>query len=358
MIHQIYSRRKVLICAGSGGVGKTTLAASIAVSAAKDGLKVLVLTIDPSKRLAQTLGIEGTKDITEVPLQAYKGKLFASVVDHKKTFDDFIVKAAGNEQRAQRILNNGLYKQLSTTLSGSQEFTALEKLYSIYESKEFDLIILDTPPAKHAMDFLGAPQKLSALFQDSITKWFRSDSADGKKGLFANLLNTGTKQVMKILEMLTGGKFIEELTDFFASMESWQGRLFSRMTDMQKLLTSEETGFCLVTSFEEAKLKEAENFIETVHKSGYHLDAIIINRTFPFWLNLSSKDSFNRNDSVEEYFAKMKSYYQARSDQYSDFENRVKKYGPVYRVPDLVIDISDLTGLERVSSLLESSGVS
>lgn len=358
MIQQIYSRRKVLICAGSGGVGKTTLAASIAVSAAKEGLKVLVLTIDPSKRLAQTLGIEGTKDITEVPLQSYKGRLFASVVDHKKTFDDFIIKAAGGEARAQRILNNGLYKQLSTTLSGSQEFTALEKLYSIYESKEFDLIILDTPPAKHAMDFLGAPQKLSALFQESVTKWFRSESNEGKKGFFAGLLSAGTKQVMKILEMLTGGKFIEELTDFFSAMESWQGRLFSRMTEMQKMLTSEETGFCLVTSFEEAKLKEAENFISTVHDAGYHLDAIIINRTFPFWLNLSTSSNFNKNDSVEEYFEKMKSYYQKRSDHYATFEERVKKYGPVYRVPDLVIDISDLTGLEKVSSLLETSGVS
>ncbi len=357
-MNQIYNRRKILICAGSGGVGKTTLAAAIAVAAAKEGLKVLVLTIDPSKRLAQTLGIEGTKDITEVPLQSYRGRLFASVVDHKKTFDDFIIKAAGNEQRAQRILNNGLYKQLSTTLSGSQEFTALEKLYSIYESKEFDLIVLDTPPAKHAMDFLGAPQKLSALFQDSVTKWFRSDSSGEKKGFLASLLNTGTKQVMKILEMLTGGKFIEELTDFFSAMESWQGRLFSRMTEMQKMLKSEETGFCLVTSFEEAKLKEAEIFIDTVYKAGYHLDAIVINRTFPFWLNLDSKSNFKSNDSVEEYFAKMKSYYQKRSDHYSNFENRVKKYGPVYRVPDLVIDISDLVGLEKVSSLLRTSGVS
>lgn len=327
----------------------------MAVSAAKEGLKVLVLTIDPSKRLAQTLGIEGTKEITEVPLQNYRGKLFASVVDHKKTFDDFIIKAAGSPERAEKILKNGLYRQLSTTLSGSQEFTALEKLYSIYESNEFDLIILDTPPAKHAMDFLGAPQKLAALFQDNITKWFRADE-DSKKGFLSNLINTGTRQVLKILELLTGGTFVEELREFFGAMESWQNRLFSRMSSMQRLLTSEATGFCLVTSFEEAKLNEAEKFVNTVVRAGYHLDAIIINRTFPFWLNLDEASSFDKDNSVEQFFLNMKNYYQERSDQYAKFENKVKSYGSVYRVPDLVVDISDLKGLEKISSLLEPTG--
>lgn len=351
MINQIYSNRKVLICAGSGGVGKTTIAASIAVTAARDGLKVLVLTIDPSKRLAQTLGIEGEKDITLVPNQNYRGQIYASVVDHKKTFDGFIIKAAGSAERAEKILKNRLYQQLSTTLSGSQEFTALEKLYSAHESGEYDLIILDTPPAKHAVDFLGAPQKLAALFQENVTKWFRSED-EGKKTFLGALINTGTRQVMRVLEVLTGGTFIEELRDFFSSIQSWQGRLFARTTAVQKLLLSPQTAFVLVTSFEEAKLKEAESFIRRVLQAGYGLEAIIINRTFPYWLNLNKESHFQVDDRVQEYFEQMKNFYEQRQKNYELFEKRVNKFAPVLRVPDLVIDVSDLNGLEKISDLL------
>ncbi|MCB0408231.1 MAG: AAA family ATPase, partial [Bdellovibrionales bacterium] len=143
-----FKKFKILVCAGSGGVGKTTVSAALGILAAQQGLRVLVLTIDPAKRLANALGLEVDEipDAVKVPGQNYKGALYAAMVEPKKVFDDFIRKNAPNKGVVEKLLQNSLYKQLSTTLSGSQEFTSLEMLLSAYQSGKYDLVILDTPP--------------------------------------------------------------------------------------------------------------------------------------------------------------------------------------------------------------------
>lgn len=352
MSFHLFENTKVLVCVGSGGVGKTTVAASLGVLAAKEGKKVLVLTIDPAKRLAQTLGIEGTKDITKVPGQNFSGELYASVIDHKKTFDDFVARAAKKSDAIQKIYQNRLYQQLSTNLSGSQEFTALEKLYSCYESKEFDLIILDTPPTKHAMDFLQAPQKLSALFTEGVAKWFR-DPEGKKSGFIGQILQTGTRQVLKVLESLTGSSFIHELRDFFVNIEQWQEQLLKRTVDVHRMLVAPTTHFCLVTSFDQAKLKEAEFFSKEIKKGGYHLNTVVLNRVFPHWLDLRSEGtSQTAHKDLVSLYTEMKSYYNQRDVLYQNFEASMKKDARVFRIPDLVKDIADLSGLNELSELI------
>lgn len=348
----IFQETQVLVCVGSGGVGKTTVAASLGILAAKEGKKVLVLTIDPAKRLAQTLGIEGITDITKVPNQNFKGELYASVIDHKRTFDAFVERAAKKSDSAKKILNNGLYKQLSTSLSGSQEFTSLEKLYSVFESREFDLIILDTPPTKHAIDFLYAPQKLSALFSEGVAKWFR-DPEGKKSGFFGHMLQSGTRQVLKVLESLTGSTFIRELGDFFINIEQWQTQLLQRTVDVHRMLVSPTTHFCLVTSFDQAKLKEAEFFAREIRKGGYHLKTVVLNRVFPHWLNLDSEvNNSAGNEELFQAYVKMKTYYSDREKLYQQFESRLKKDVRVFRIPDLVKDISDIKGLEELGLMI------
>lgn len=353
----IFAGVKVLVCVGSGGVGKTTLSAALGVLAAQEGLNVLVLTIDPSKRLAQTLGIEGKNEVTEVPGQKFKGKLWASVIDHQKVFDHFVRKAAADSEAgrdsAERILKNKLYKQLSTTLSGSQEFTALEMLYSCHESGKYDLIILDTPPAKHAMDFLKAPQKLSALFNEGIAQWFRTPKEGS--GFLLNLLHSGTRQVLKALENLTGADFIRELADFFLNIEKWQDKLEERTLQVHQMLVHPQTQFCLVTSFDMAKLKEADVFAREIRKNGYHLTSVLLNRAFPDWMLPTSieKSDDPKKKEIYRLAQLLKSYYEHRLELYTDFERRLSKEVRVLKLPDYVEPISDLDGLLHIGEQLD-----
>ncbi|MGZ5279338.1 MAG: ArsA family ATPase [Pseudobdellovibrionaceae bacterium] len=346
---------KVIVCVGSGGVGKTTVASAIAVRAAQLGRRVLVLTVDPARRLKSTMGLE-KEDEAIIKHPSIKGSLTASVIDAKKVFDEFVTRASGSPERVQKILRNKLYVQMSTTLSGSQEFTALEKLYASYESGKYDLIVLDTPPTKHAIDFLEAPQKLSVLFNEKITKWFR-DPEGQEKSFFRSLIQTGTRQVLRALESLTGSEFMRELADFFQSIQQWQGQLEKRIAEMHKLLVHPKTHFVLVTSFDEAKLKEAEFFSREIRKSGYQLSGVLINRAYPKGLNLSLKTP--GHSELEKLYHQYQNYLASREKVFHSFSIRMSGQGQVLKLPELMNPISDLEGvLEMAQNMEEAEGSS
>lgn len=346
MSHFKFYKGQVMVCIGSGGVGKTSIAAGLGVLAAEEGFRVLVLTIDPSQRLAQTLGIENSKDIVKVPGQTFKGELFASVVDHKKTFDEFIQLSTKYSETAKKILDNKLYQQLSTNLSGSQEFTCLEKLYSVYESKQFDVIILDTPPAEHAIDFLEAPQKLARLFNEGIVKWFK-DPSGKKQNILTQIINQSTKQVLKALEILTGSSFIRELSDFFIRIEEHRDKLQERVLASQSLLMSERTEFYLVASPDPVKLKEAQRIAKSIKKNGFHLEQTIINRSQPLWAYRVEANSI-RNAQLKDFSLEMREYY---TQVTQDF----KKYGPHIEVPECEEDIASLKDVVHLTKYLKDN---
>jgi len=273
---------RVFIQMGPGGVGKTTVSAAFGFYWAKQGYKVLVMTIDPSKRLAQALGIQGRQGVARVPVDLPKGELSAMLLDHSEIFDSFVRRAAQKNPMAERLFQNKLYQALKTRLQGTQDFTALIELYERATSGEFDIVVLDTPPAQHAWQFLEAPEKLATLFQDKVAKWFRwLGGSDENPSLWSKMINVGTQQVLKALEILTGEEFVLQIADFFRGMQSFQTQLFDKIIASRDLLESSHTEFTLVTTQDELKIKESLEYAQEMKSRGYHLKRVLINRAWP-----------------------------------------------------------------------------
>lgn len=297
------------ICLGTGGVGKTSLAAALGFFYASQKLKTLVITIDPSQRLKTTLNLKPHGENQALEENDISPYLYACLLDSQLIFDDFVKRGLKDPEKAQKLIKNRLYQQLSTNLNGSQEFTALEKLLFEYESGQWDRIILDTPPAAHALDFLRAPQKLNHLLNEKIAKWFRSPDNGGH--FLNSFLHFGTRQLMKALELLTGKEFIQELSDFFNQIQFWQKRLEDRLIDVQRLLNNDNCSFLLITSYDEGKLQEGLQLLKTLNLQGLKLQTIIVNRSYPAWLDLNPTQF--ESPATRDFFLTLKSYYQERA---------------------------------------------
>jgi len=348
-IETIVASKKILICVGSGGIGKTTISASLGVLAAKLGKKVLVLTIDPSRRLKDALGIaENCSSPVKVPQQNFPGELYAMILDAEKIFHDFVVGASKNEEMRERLLKNRLYQQLSTTLSGSQEFTSLLQLSRLADSDKYDLIILDTPPAQHAIDFLEAPQKIQSLFEENIIRWFIGDNVS--KGFFRRIISGGTRTVLGALEKITGSVFMSELNDFFRSVRSVQSEINSKTKKVQDILESKQTGFFLVSGFDEVKLQEAEELKLFLQTKSYNLVGILINRAFVQWPQGSHLES----SGLAKIYKPWAEFHSYRENTFRNFSTKIIKTLPVFAVPDLNKELSGLESLEGVASEIQN----
>lgn len=350
---------KVLICVGSGGVGKTTVSASLGVLAAKSGKKVLVMTIDPSKRLRAALGFsDETQGIVKVPNQNFKGELHATWLDASQIFNDFIESSTENRELGQKLLKNRLYQQLSTTLSGSQEFTSLLQLTKMVDQSDFDLVILDTPPAQHAIDFLEAPEKLHSLFQESVVKWFVGQ--DQQVGIIRKIIARGTVTVLSALQRITGSDFMIELGEFFKSVNAVQGKITAKATQVRDLLRRPNTRFILVTAFDQAKLREAKELRSYLENEGYGLDGIIVNRAFPKWFEAEKKaGTLYGSEGLSPELSLVKhqwsEFFKDRNANYEIFVKEWKKTIGVLTLPDLGHDISGLESLEAMANEIFSA---
>jgi anion-transporting ArsA/GET3 family ATPase len=266
--------------------------------------------------------------------------------------------AAKNEDAAHKVLNNALYKQLSTTLSGSQEFTSLTRLYEEVQSGEYDLVILDTPPAQHAVDFLQAPQKIFALFQKSIVRWFVAPKMS--KSWASRVISKSTQSVFLALEKVTGADFIGQLAEFFDSVQSIQEKISQRSIDTHRLLMQSNTGFVVVTSFDQSKMQEAEEFYKDLKRSGYNMSGLVVNRALPEWSlddsswNCPSAITGEEWVSLKDCYSEVSQYYKDREAFLQSLSSTFNTSITVQRVPELIGEVTGLSGLTELSKSLES----
>jgi len=275
---------EVLICCGSGGVGKTTVSAALAVALARDGKRVLVLTVDPAKRLATALGLEdiGAEPVLVTPARLrragldLRGRLVAAMLDQKSAWDRMIERHAPDRKTADRILKNRFYQGISDGFIGSQEYMAMETLYELHEAREYDIIVIDTPPSRNALDFLEAPERISDFVGAKLLSWLARPSRFGFRAM-----GFAASPFLKLADRLVGGEVLAELSDFVTDLRSLYGGVQERAEAVSRLLRSPRVGFVVVTTLEAAAFNEAEYFVSMLGLATMPLRAIVVNRTLP-----------------------------------------------------------------------------
>lgn len=276
---------EVIVCAGSGGVGKTTISAALAMAVAAAGDKrVLVLTVDPARRLATALGLQGLgSEPVEVPRQRLRaaglparGHLVAAQLDMKSAWDRLIERFAPDAKTAQRILANPFYQRISDAFVGSQEYAAMDTLYELHQEGEYDCVVVDTPPSRNALDFLEAPNRLSDYVGARLLSWLA-----GPSGIGLRAMNFAAAPFLRLADRLIGGELLAEVSDFVRQLQLLYGGVQRRARDVYRLLRSPAVGFIVVTTLDAAPFAEAEFFATKLREFSMPLRGVVVNRVLP-----------------------------------------------------------------------------
>jgi anion-transporting ArsA/GET3 family ATPase len=284
-LDEVVEHRHIVVCCGTGGVGKTTVAAVLAVEGARRGRNAVVVTIDPAKRLANTLGLDSLSD---TPHEIDRGRwdrdgtapagshLSALMLDTKSTFDHLVVKHAADDQQAQRILANTFYRNVSTALSGTQEYMAMEKLHELHEEGGYDLIVVDTPPTRHALDFLDAPKRLTRLLDNRIFRLLMMPTR-----AYLRVVGAGVQAFLRTVSRVVGTEVIDDVVAFFRAFEGMEEGFRDRATQVLALLADPSSSFVLVTSPRRDAVEEATFFAERLSESDIPVEGLVVNRVHP-----------------------------------------------------------------------------
>ena len=280
----VLDRHRVVVCVGCGGVGKTTTAASLAMHAAMQGKRVLCLTIDPAKRLANSLGLDQmtaeehsvSPDVFAAHGLTLEGELWAMMLDPKSTFDELVRRYASSPEIAERIMGNKVYDYLSGSLAGTQEYMAMEKLHAVRASDRYDLIVLDTPPTSNALDFLDAPERMANLIDSPAMRWF-VQAFEGAGKFSFNLVGKGAAFLLRGLSRFTGTGFLEVLAEFITDFNDLFGGFRERALQVSAALRSDDVAFVIVTSPNPLAMDEAIFFSRRLEEFEMQIDAFVIN---------------------------------------------------------------------------------
>jgi anion-transporting ArsA/GET3 family ATPase len=267
---------RIVVCCGAGGVGKTTTSAALALAAAEAGRTVVVLTIDPARRLAQSLGLgELDNEPRRVDVPGARGELHAMMLDMKRTFDDIVV-AHSTPERAQQIFENPFYQTLSSSFAGTQEYMAMEKLGQLRAGDRWDLIIVDTPPSRSALDFLDAPNRMSRFLDGTMIRLLTAPSRTGFKIASASFMFFS-----RIISKILGGQLLRDISSFVAALDTMFGGFRERATATYELLRRPGTWFLVVATPEPDALREASYFVDRLSAEQMPLAGLVLNRTHP-----------------------------------------------------------------------------
>ena len=356
-LQSVIETARVVICCGSGGVGKTTTAAALGLRAARAGRRAVVVTIDPAKRLADALGLEGLTNAPSVIDGPWEGRLSALMLDTEGTFNHLVATYAGSEEQAERILSNRFYRNISGALSGTQEYMATEKLFELHQDPEFDLVIVDTPPTRNALDFLEAPSRLTRFLDHRLYRMVTAPT----RGL-VKAVNVAAQGFFRSVGKVVGGEVIADAIAFFVAFEGMDEGFKERAHRVDELLSSDETAFVLVASPRADTVEEATYFASKLAEHSIEVQALIVNRMHPDPGPGAASADRQRAETLAgtpigdlyTALADLRQMVRSEEEHLADLTTRVAP-APVCRVPFLPFEVSDLDTLDGFGRALFDS---
>ncbi len=381
-LEALLATKEIMVFCGSGGVGKTSVTAAAGLAAASHlGGKVLVVTVDPAKRLADALGVESIGNVERrVPESAFtsaglesRGELWAAMLDTKQSWDAIVMRHAPDEETAYRILDNRLYDNLTSRFVQSHDYVAMERLFEIHQSGRYDLILVDTPPTRNALDFLDAPARMAEFFGGRLLRWLTAPyRVGGKRG--ARMITMASRPFYQVADRLLGSQFLQDIAEFFLNFQSMYDGFVTRSRAVEALLHDKRTSFAVVTTLEDAPLREGERFCDELLRREFHLGALVLNKTLPqalFSPEAARAAQTLRRDAAAiaadlglpaelDDVARVLTTIGASFENYAVVARREAELrNELSRRPDVVVDvptfadeISDLTSLARIANRL------
>jgi anion-transporting ArsA/GET3 family ATPase len=358
-LSRIVAERSIIVCCGSGGVGKTTAAAVLAAEAAEQGRRAVVVTIDPARRLADALGLGAAGGLTNEPALVPRadtsgaGELWAAMLDTKMTFDRLVERYSPDPAQAEKIKGNTFYRNISGALSGTQEYMAAEKLYELHADERFELVVVDTPPTRNALNFLEAPARLTRFLDHRL---YRALTAPTRVGLRA--VNVAAQALLRTLSRVVGSDAITDAVAFFQAFEGMEDGFRQRADDVDRLLKSPETAYVLVTAPRQDTVEEARYFARRLIDSGTPPAAVIANRVHPPFHPAPSASRRRLSAAaraalveLEANWAELQAVADGEAAVLAPLTDRLADV-PVATVPLLGTDVHDLAGLAEVADHL------
>lgn len=356
---------RVVVCCGAGGVGKTTTAAAMALRAAEAGRTVVVLTIDPARRLAQALGVDDLGNTPQrVPLAPeVSGELHAMMLDMRRTFDEMVIQYSG-PGRAESILNNQFYQTVATSLAGTQEYMAMEKLGQLLAEDRWDLVVVDTPPSRNALDFLDAPKRLGSFMDSRLWKLLLGPG----RGI-GKLVAGAVGLAMKALSTILGSQMLSDAASFVQSLDATFGGFREKADRTYDLLKRRGTQFVVVSAAEPDALREASFFVDRLSQERMPLAGLILNRTHPTLCALPVERAVDGIDTLQpeasDSTALTSAVLRIHADRGLTAKREIRLLSrftganprvAIVGVPSLPFDVSDLEALRAIGDQLTSAG--